>query len=475
MTTSYKRYMNIYNQPVVPSWSTVWPGQLGCGAKTLSLTATTIPGAPTYNPEYTYEPEVTTQWKTGARSNGRTGSRPPYMFTNYSVGKITTRQFLISKHLGGSAYNCWKQWGIVTRIPPPSGTCTPVVYNAVGTGPLYSTYDEVSRTFSGLNTYEQYVINPGDVTSALNDLRNELISESMSSYDLLTDVAEIREIPRMIAHISSTLFEIMRSLRSRHGSRALRAAASLRPSVLLKSPNKVLKRLGSDWMTYRYGIMPLVYSYRDIQKLLKRGKEVRTYKSRTINPTPTGSYIPPSTSTYWLKRAEGNITVRGEVFQYFTSSEIARLSGIRINPLVTAWELIPYSFVLDWFVNVGNYIATRTCQTWAQRKWACLSRRDNYSLVTYLHKPQQDITISVTDKVPTGWWGNTPDTPDVVIKNDEGNYMYDQVTYDTYTRWVIPIAYAPLQYNPSLNWRRLVDSAVLSLNQLNRVLRSVLR
>lgn len=473
MTTSYKRYDNIYDAPTVPAWSTVWPGFDGCGTRTLSHVAKDIPGPPTSNPTLYYEPEVTVVWKTGSRNNGRTGSKPPYTFTNYSVGRTTTKQYLIRRHYGTNAYNIFYQWGTVPKV---GGSCTPTVSKVVQTGPLYSTYDEVSREFPGLQTYERSVLNPGDISTALYDVQNELISEAMSSYDLLTDVAEMREIPKMIAHISKSLIEIMRSLRSRHGSRALKAAASLHPSKLLKSSNKALRKLGGDWMTYRYGIMPLVYSYRDIQKLLKRGQEVRTYKSRTISPTQTGSYLPPSTSSYWVKDMVGNVTVRGEVFQYFTSSEIARLSGLGVNPLVTAWELIPYSFVLDWFVNVGNYIAARTCQTWARQKWACLSRRDNYSLRTSLHKPQQNYTVTVSNQLPTGWWGSAPPaTPSRIIENPEGDYIYNEVVYDSYSRWVIPVAYAPLQYNPSLNWRRLIDTAVLSLNQLNRIVRSVLR
>lgn len=30
--------------------------------------------------------------------------------------------------------------------------------------------------------------------------------------------------------------------------------------------------------------------------------------------------------------------------------------NLGINPLLTAWELVPYSFVVDWFIPIGDFI-----------------------------------------------------------------------------------------------------------------------
>lgn len=44
---------------------------------------------------------------------------------------------------------------------------------------------------------------------------------------------------------------------------------------------------------------------------------------------------------------------------YNTDGVAARLAPYGLtNPLLTAWELVPFSFVADWFVNVGDTIAS---------------------------------------------------------------------------------------------------------------------
>jgi len=297
--------------------------------------------------------------------------------------------------------------------------------------------------------------------------------ESATQYDALTDIAQLSDIPRLIISVTSDLNKIIGAFKSRHSIAGLKAAKSIAPIDLIKHPYKWMRKIGEEWMTYRYGIMTLVYSYRDLMKTLDRGKDVKTRKSRFISPYATGQAMLPSSSYYWKKSVSGQVQVRGEVFQHFTSDELARYSGLGFNPLVTAWELIPYSFVLDWFINVGDYIATRTNQTWSEQRWACLSRRDKYTSYTWLHAPSRDYSVTIGNMIPVNWWGaSPPSTPNQILKNPEGFYVYEQVDIDSYSRWPVQVSGAPLRFKPSLNWRRYMDSASIALNLLGRSTRS---
>jgi hypothetical protein len=59
----------------------------------------------------------------------------------------------------------------------------------------------------------------------------------------------------------------------------------------------------------------------------------------------------------------------------------------------------------------------------------------------------------------------------VIIPNPEGLYILEEEVVDTYWREVISFSPVAPVINPNLNWKRLVDSAVLSLNLLGDLLR----
>jgi hypothetical protein len=47
------------------------------------------------------------------------------------------------------------------------------------------------------------------------------------------------------------------------------------------------------------------------------------------------------------------------IIYWVDSSQLANLQDWGItNPLLLAWELLPYSFVVDWFIPVGDWLAT---------------------------------------------------------------------------------------------------------------------
>jgi len=471
MDVPYYRYKATYAAPSVPAWSNTWPGYDGCSNRTLTLTVSPVSQPPNPGSVLYYSPyRLVTSWKSPTRSGRNKHRWPPFHFTSYSRGIVEEKQYLITTKRATTGINVYYQYGTVPRV---GGACTPTESRRAKTGPLYSTYVEQSRDFSSYNTFVKNDINAGDILAASIDVRNALVEEATATYDILTDIAQLHEIPQMIKQYSSDLTRILETLKSRFGKDVMSAARCFSPKFLLKHPSKVFRELGKEWMAYRYGIMPLVYSVRDIMKVMNRGSIVYTRQRKVISPSETGQALPPSTDTYLLEDVQGDITIRGEIFQAYSSTELARLSGYRVNPLVTAWELIPYSFVIDWFINVGGYIASTTSvQPWSQTTYACLSTRQNYSRRTWVHLPTRDFTYSVVKKLPVNWVGvSPPSDPSTVINNPEGLYLLNEVVTNWYEREVIPVTGVAPTFNPSLNWRRLIDGAVLSLNQLGRLLR----
>jgi len=247
-------------------------------------------------------------------------------------------------------------------------------------------------------------------------------------------------------------------------------AKDMRPIDLLKHPYRALRKLGDKWMAYRYGVMPLVYSYRDALKAASRGELCKDTTCCVVNPRNLCDPN-PSPSTYHSKVVvEGNITFRGTILQKFSSQSMSSFASLGVNPLVTAWELIPYSFVIDWFVNVGDYINAHTSANYADEYQACISRRDSYTTKKYFHfTAGSDVrTVAVAYNTPCP----LPVPVAVSLPNHIRPEEYQLIsceTIDNYSRQVIDIRNVPLVWNPSLNWKRLVDGAVLANNQLKKL------
>lgn len=128
------------------------------------------------------------------------------------------------------------------------------------------------------------------------------------------------------------------------------------------------KRLANHWLEYVFGWLPLLSDMRDSAELL--AETVSTYKE------PKGSVraVGRTTASY---RKRDPLTGYGHLFadvdamasytcrvkaQYELDSEarsVLSKTGIT-NPLSLAWEALPFSFVVDWILPVGNYIDSLT-------------------------------------------------------------------------------------------------------------------
>ncbi|AEQ25540.1 maturation protein [Escherichia phage Qbeta] len=133
---------------------------------------------------------------------------------------------------------------------------------------------------------------------------------------------------------------------------------------------------GNLWLEFRYGLMPLFYDIRDvmldwqnrhdkIQRLLRfsvgHGED---YVVEFDNLYPAVAYFKLKGEITLERRHRHGISYANrEGYAVFDNGSLRPVSDWKelatafINPHEVAWELTPYSFVVDWFLNVGDILA----------------------------------------------------------------------------------------------------------------------
>lgn len=119
---------------------------------------------------------------------------------------------------------------------------------------------------------------------------------------------------------------------------------------------ELLDQFSSLWMEYRYGWRLLYYDLESAQEAYQRISEKISvvYKRYTVSANLSGSI-----STSWSPVGSTPFDVRWT--QNYDSLGRGGVMGhidleapISVDPIVTTWEVIPFSFIADWFFNVGE-------------------------------------------------------------------------------------------------------------------------
>lgn len=165
-------------------------------------------------------------------------------------------------------------------------------------------------------------------------------------------IAESRKTCDMFIDVAHTLAKVITTVRK--GPRAV--AYGLQK---FRDPRETLDTLTTAQLLKEYGIKPLLMdldaSLRSLAELSYRPTYVtatgRGQESCTTTFPPPSKGGPRMQSASYRKSYSYKIWVEAIVDPGFQHS--AASFGL-VNPLEVAWELIPYSFVVDWFLPIGD-------------------------------------------------------------------------------------------------------------------------
>lgn len=171
---------------------------------------------------------------------------------------------------------------------------------------------------------------------------------SAAPLDLLTEVFQAREDMELLHNIWRTFHE---------------ASIAVAKNAVLKFRKNPWKEFQSLWLEARFGVRPMMYLFADTAKAYRKLVEKHDFnrgKSMHEVSLDATDYLDGGVcDNYYAygkldEKITGKRTYRGCAY----TSVDGWTNSIGIDPVVTAWELTRFSFVVDWFCNVSAWIAT---------------------------------------------------------------------------------------------------------------------
>lgn len=226
----------------------------------------------------------------------------------------------------------------------------PLSYKTPNTGPNFKSGTALS-CFGGIEAPD-VLFTANDELELINSLYAKVAG---SDFNLAVTLVETRET---LDTIANGAMKIARALRFARKLDVVGVAKALgvKPKSRYNNRNHGYTAT-SLWLEHRYGWMPILQDVHSAAQLLAVQLSSPLSKRYIARIKRQASKSAPSHG-FW--RYGTNVkTIRKQIVAFLSEQpSTLQMTGLT-NPLSVAWEAVPFSFVVDWFLPVGNYLQAR--------------------------------------------------------------------------------------------------------------------
>lgn len=380
------------------------------------------------------------------------------------------------------------------RMPgiPPDPSYPSKVFRVKAIGHLYgnSKAGPYPNTWSGGSGAFPSVmsdLNPSGraYNQAVYKMQENIASRAQS----LVSVLEAKKTMGMLTQTANTIYRAFRAVRR---GRFKQAATVLGLKAIPKKTSR-RKQFADNWLAYRYGWLPLyldMYGHATaifdtmnkpiVFRVSGRGSE--EYKPTTLFPPFSGiNRVNPAACNrvFQGQGAKYSYDVPHEVHRTYVADtkyahvgcifEITDASAFTAanfgvdNPLLVAWEVVPLSFVVDWFYNIGDWLGQLTAYRGLNFRSGFRTMETKTLFVDELKVPKNDasyqLRLKYTCEGKQGWC-----------------YHREQRSRLTALPYAQVVASNPLQvFSDMIGLKRFTDSVALISGQIKGYKRGNIR
>jgi hypothetical protein len=217
-------------------------------------------------------------------------------------------------------------------------------------------WDKNDTTYGGFMYLASAEPHRSDASLQNETVLKALVKVADAKTNLAVMFAEKAKVSNLILETANRVYRAMLAFRRGRLKEVAR--------ILNINPKNVHK----TWLEYKYGWMPLLMDVKNSAEFFAQqhvGRPIRfSVSSRTDNPVDFWETKPGfnrmgfqsnletiSYSTVQLKRC------RVKIWCEISNPHLSQLQQLGVtNPALVVWELVPYSFVFDWFISVGDWL-----------------------------------------------------------------------------------------------------------------------
>lgn len=354
-------------------------------------------------------------------------------FLKYSPGSVS---------VNGTAYDrYWRQVGSTAK----------------GSGAV----DFPSCAFNTTLTSDPAPFSPNETA-----LINQAVARAnMGGWDVGTFAAEAKKSLALLASVSD---------------QAVKRAGKIANALGAGRPGKggqqlTYKDFTDAWLEANFGWRPLMSDLRDLLDLVNSlqeseeriGKLFRSVSNesrsldRVITSASSSAWIPNgnSCSTWYLPGLDiTRIDTISNIDEVRVGAGVWAWTGlgdIAVNPFATAWEIVPWSWLIDYFVPIGDTIAASTPTFGRKLEYVWMTRKSTRVFTRQsMFEPKTSGTLR-----GVSWGGGSV------------SHTIESVIYDRQI-----VGFTPFQFtvNPSLNLNKFLNAGSALLNKDSNI-RNVVR
>lgn len=222
--------------------------------------------------------------------------------------------------------------------------------------PYSYTYAGKSKTSTAALGHFYYSGNPQH--AGMPDLQvklgNTLVSQAnQAKIGFLSEAAEAKETVEGIGKVAMRIYRAAKATRQGQFEKALSLLG-----VNLKDKRDLLKTPSDFWLAYQFGVKPLVSLVNELNEVKSEGFQPQPTKitaKESINWT-TVQYGSDGFMKIKVTSEHTHVLRAGAVFSFENPSDRFKNDYGFDNPVTALWQIVPYSFLIDYFLPVGDWL-----------------------------------------------------------------------------------------------------------------------